>query len=168
MCRRTVYCASLLIASWCIMTVTHELGHIVGGTLSGGTLVDANLLPWHLPYSIFKPDPNPLVTLWCGPILGVLMPFAIAILLRRDWMWFAFDFCLIANGMYIGTAWFFNDRYLDTPQLLEHGTQPILILIYCGITIGIGYWRFRNSCIWAWTKTIPKKPISKLGQAKNE
>jgi len=165
---RTAYWTTLLIASWCVMTVTHEFGHIVGGTFCGGTLVDANLLPWHLPYSIFQPDPHPLVTLWCGPILGVLLPFAIAILLRREWMWFISDFCLIANGIYIGTAWFSNDRFLDTPQLIKHGTQPSLILIYCIVTIGLGYWRFRNSCMREWTKTTPKKPTSELDQAHNK
>ncbi|RMF40779.1 MAG: hypothetical protein D6753_10925 [Planctomycetota bacterium] len=57
-----------------VMAFTHEIGHIVGGWCCGGTLKTADLIPWHLPYSIFDPDPKPLVTLWCGPILGIVVP----------------------------------------------------------------------------------------------
>jgi hypothetical protein len=86
------------------MTFTHETGHIVGGWCCGGTLTKADLLPWHLPYSIFDPDPKPLVTLWCGPILGVVIPLGLAIVIKRDWMWFIANFCIVANGAYLATA----------------------------------------------------------------
>jgi hypothetical protein len=129
------------------MTFTHEMGHVIGGWCCGGTLTDADLLPWHLPYSIFNPDPKPLVTLWCGPLLGVLVPLAVASLVRRNWMWFIANFCLVANGAYLATAWLSGDRYLDTPKLLEHGASPITIALYCLLTIGIGYVRFRRSCM---------------------
>lgn len=137
----------LLIASWTVLTFTHELGHLVGGWCSGGTLKTADLLPWHLPYSIFDPDPRPLVTLWCGPILGVAIPLGLAILIRREWMWFIAHFCLLANGVYLATAWISGDRYLDTPRLLEHGASRITIGLYCLLTIGFGYAGFRRSCI---------------------
>jgi len=137
----------LLILSWCVMTFTHEMGHIIGGTCCGGTLVSADLAPWRLPYSIFEPDPLPLATLWCGPILGVLAPLTFASLIRRDWSWFVSNFCTLANGVYIATAWFSNDRYLDTPQLLSHGAHPLMIGIYCVTTIGFGYVGFRRSCL---------------------
>ena len=65
---------ALLGLAWCVMTFTHEAGHIVGGWLCGGTLVDAKLWPWTLPYSVFNPDPRPLVTLWSGPVLGAVVP----------------------------------------------------------------------------------------------
>jgi len=135
------------------MTFTHEMGHIVGGWSCGGTLRSADLLPWHLPYSIFIPDPKPLVTLWCGPILGVVVPLAAAILIRRDWMWFTAHFCVLANGAYIATAWFSGDRYLDTPHLLENGANPIAIGIYSLLTIGFGYPGFRRSCMCALSST---------------
>lgn len=139
--------ALLLVASWVVMTSTHEMGHIVGGWCSGGTLKTADLLPWHLPYSIFDPDPRPLVTLWCGPILGVVIPVGLAIVLRREWIWFIANFCVLANGAYLATAWISGDRHLDTPRLLEHGAHPIAIGLYCVLTIGFGYVGFRRSCI---------------------
>ena len=66
------------------MTFTHEAGHVVGGWTCGGTLREAHLLPWELPYSTFEPDPLPLVTLWSGPVLGALVPLAGAAAARRQ------------------------------------------------------------------------------------
>ena len=129
------------------MTLTHEMGHIIGGFCCGGSLKSADLLPWHLPYSIFEPDPYPLVTLWAGPMSGALVPTANALLMRREWIWFIASFCVLANGSYLATAWFSGDRYHDTPNLLEHGASPISIAVYCLATIAIGYFRFRKSCV---------------------
>ena len=128
------------------MTFVHELGHIICGCACGGTLTDADLLPWHLPYSFFEPDPYPLVTLWGGPILGVMIPATVAFFIRTNWIWFIAYFCMLANGSYIATAWVTGDRYLDTPKMLEHGAHPVSIAIYCFLTIGFGYVGFRRYC----------------------
>ena len=137
----------LLMASWCVMTFTHEAGHIVGGWASGGTLRDAHLMPWELPYSSFEPDPWPLVTLWSGPILGALVPFALVAIVRRQWMGFIAHFCLLANGCYLAIAWMTGDNMLDTPKLLARGSHPATIAAYCLLTIGIGYVGFRRQCM---------------------
>jgi hypothetical protein len=110
-------------------------------------LKSADLLPWHLPYSIFEPDPLPLVTLWAGLVIGPLAPVIMAMVVKRDWMWFIANFCVLANGIYIATAWVTGDRDLDTPRLLAHGASPIAIILYCLLTIGFGYVGFRQSCI---------------------
>lgn len=141
----------LLIASWIVMTFTHEMGHIIGGTCCGGTLRSADLWPWHLPYSHFQPDPFPLVTLWAGLLIGVSVPVLLAVIVRSNWMWFIANFCVLANGAYIATAYFSGNRYLDTTKLLEHGASPLSIAAYCLITIGFGYVGFRRSCISALT-----------------
>ena len=153
MANRILRFVLLLVASWTVMTFTHEMGHIVGGWCCGGTLKSADLLPWHLPYSIFDPDPKPLVTLWCGPILGVVVPLGLAFAIRHEWVWFVANFCILANGAYLATAWISGDRYLDTPKLLEHGAHPITIGLYFALTIGFGYMGFRRSCIRALTST---------------
>lgn len=129
------------------MTFTHEMGHIAGGLGSGGRLQTADLYPWHLPYRIFDPDPRPLITLWCGPLLGIAIPLGVALLTKRDWTWFIANFCLLANGAYLTAAWFSGDRYLDTPKLLEHGASLLSIALYCLVTVGSGYVGFRRSCI---------------------
>lgn len=87
------------------------------------------------------------MTLWAGLIIGILAPVGVALIIQRDWMWFIANFCILANGAYIATAWFSGDRYLDTPKLLEHGASPIAIAVYCLATIGFGYVGFRRSCV---------------------
>ncbi len=164
--RRIVRFLLLLIATWTVMTFTHEMGHIIGGTCCGGVLKSADLLPWHLPYSIFDPDPFPLVTLWAGLLIGVLVPVVFAVIFQRDGMWFIANFCVLANGAYIATAWFSGDRYLDTPKLLEHGASPITIAVYCLLTIGFGYVGFRRSCISALSK--PANPETEKSQTVDE
>lgn len=138
---------AMLVASWCVMVTTHELGHIFVGFLGGGQLVHAELRPWRLPHSHFMPDPHPLVTLWGGPIFGVAIPMILAIAIRRRWSWFIADFCLIAGGSYIALAWVSNEPHLDTARLLKHGAPQWQIILFCIVTIVPGYIRFRNQCV---------------------
>ena len=145
--KRVAYFGILLAASWCVMTVVHETGHIVCGWACGGTLQDADIAPWHLPHSSFDPDPLPLVTLWGGPVIGALLPLTVAALIRRYWLWFIAYFCVLANGAYLATAWVSGERNLDTPKLLLQGAHPVTIVAYCALTIGIGYIGFRRQCI---------------------
>lgn len=104
-------------------------------------------MPWELPYSTFEPAPWPLVTLWCGPILGALVPFALAVAVGRHGAWFIAHFCLLANGFYLAIAWATGDNLLDTPMLLARGAHPATIAAYCLLAIGIGYVGFRRQCI---------------------
>nr|WP_047815590.1 hypothetical protein [Rhodopirellula islandica] len=129
------------------MTQSHELGHVVGGWISGATLIEIDLRPWHLPYSIHSPDPAPLITLWSGPVLGVLVPVAIALGANRRVLWFVADFCLLANGTYLALAWFSGEAFLDAPRLFQAGASKPMVAAYCILTIGVGYARFRNDCI---------------------
>lgn len=147
MAARAIRFLLLFCASWIVMTFTHEMGHIVGGMCCGGSLKSADLLPWHLPYSIFDPDPYPLVTLWAGLLLGPMVPLVIALIVRQDWTWFIANFCVLANGAYIATAWLSGDSHLDTQRLLEEGASSLSIVIYCLTTIGFGYVGFRRSCL---------------------
>lgn len=137
----------LLVVSWSAMVICHEAGHIVCGWAGGGTLQHADLAPWRLPHSHFDPDPNPLLTLWGGPILGVLVPGAIAVVVRHRWMWFIASFCVLANGCYLALAWWSGESNLDTTKLLRHGASPTLIVLYCVVTIVVGYLGFRRQCI---------------------
>jgi len=99
-------------------------------------------------------------------MFGVLAPVTIAVIIQRDWMWFIANFCVLANGAYIATAWFSGDRFLDTPKLLEHGASPILIGVYCLLTIGFGYVGFRRSCVSA--LSAPTKLETEKSQAVDE
>lgn len=145
--RRWLRLALLLIAAWCVMVLSHETGHLLGGWLGGGKLQQADLRPWALPHSHFEPDPHPLLTLWAGPILGVLVPLVVALLSRQPAAWLIAHFCLLANGCYLLTAWVDGGSHLDTTRLLAQGASPLQIIAYCAITIAWGYLGFRSSCI---------------------
>lgn len=144
---RVVGFVALLVGSWCVMTWTHEAGHLVAGWCCGGQLQVAEVRPWRLPYSVFSPDPQPLVTLWCGPLLGVCVPVLVALIVNRAWVWFIAQFCVLANGLYLATAWFAGDAFLDTAQLLKHGANPLWIVLFCVLTIVSGYIGFKRSCV---------------------
>lgn len=132
--------------SWVAMTTTHELGHLVGGWIGGATLTDVDLAPWRLPYSVHQPDPYPLLTLWSGPVLGIAAPLIVASISRWRPAIFIADFCLLANGSYLALAWISGDRLLDTARLLDAGTPPWSLAVFCGLTVVIGYLRFRGTC----------------------
>lgn len=153
----------LIVVSWFVMTFTHEVGHIVGGWVGGATLIDFDLTPWQLPYSVHQPDPHPLLTLWSGPVLGVIAPALLAVLFRYQWIVFVADFCLLANGSYLGLAWIAGDRLLDTPRLLNAGASPVTVAIFCLSATGVGYARFRRDCVTLLTcpEQIPSDPSTK-------
>ena len=142
---RSLKLGALLLVSWCVMATVHEVGHLLGGWACGGTLREAELRPWHLPHSRFSPDPHPLVTLWSGPLLGILLPMALAAILRQRWAWFIANFCLLANGLYLALAWMTGDKLLDTARLFSEGASAWSVALFCVATIGIGYPRFRHS-----------------------
>ncbi|NNJ27414.1 hypothetical protein LzC2_35160 [Planctomycetes bacterium LzC2] len=147
------------------MTLTHELGHLLGGWAGGGTLRSAWLGPWPPPYSSFQPDPYPALTLWAGPLFGVAAPLLFAALLparwtkRRRWAWFLADFCLLANSCYLAVSWFTGDRLLDAPRLLAAGVSPVWVGLFCVVACGLGYVRFRADCRAVWEHgAVPDQP----------
>ncbi|MFH5806721.1 hypothetical protein, partial [Alienimonas sp. DA493] len=144
--RRLARFAGLLVAGWCVMTFTHELGHLLGGWLGGGELRSAWLGPWPPPHSSFQPDPRPALTLWAGPLFGCAAPALLALLIRRRWAWFLADFCLLANGCYLAVSWLTGDRLLDAPRLLAAGVSPLWVGLFCVAACGVGYVRFRADC----------------------
>ncbi|TWU34142.1 hypothetical protein Q31b_56130 [Novipirellula aureliae] len=146
MLKRLLQFIMLLVASWTVMTLTHEVGHLIGGKLGGAALREFDLAPWRLPYSLHSPDPHPQLTLWAGPLLGVILPLTVAAVVRHWTVWFIADFCLLANGVYLALAWWMGDRFLDTPRMLDANVHPVWIATYCVLTIGIGYAWFRRDC----------------------
>ncbi|WP_417730619.1 hypothetical protein [Rosistilla oblonga] len=143
---RFITLATLLAISWVAMTFTHEMGHIIGGWFGGATLIQYDIAPWKLPFSIHNPDPIPVLTLWAGPVFGVVFPVGLAALIRRPAAWFVADFCILANGTYLAAAWISGDQFLDTSRMLDAGVPRVAIALYCVLTIGGGYLRFRADC----------------------
>lgn len=137
----------LLVISWCVMTTTHECGHLVGGWLSGATLTKYDLCPWHLPYSMHQPDPHPLVTLWSGPILGVFAPLIVFFLRPNPFLKGVAGFSLLANGVYLGAGLLSNDSFLDTTRLIREGAWQGTIILYSLLCSVSGYILLRQAII---------------------
>ena len=98
---------SVLVASWMGMQALHEFGHVLGAWITGGKV---SKVVWH-PLTISRTDlsynPRPLLVVWAGPVVGVLLPLAswgLAVAIRGPGAFvnrFFAGFCLIANGAYI-------------------------------------------------------------------
>ena len=156
---RTLRVALAIAAAWCVFTTTHELGHVPGGWLGGGRLTALELRPWRLPHSFHDPDPWPLLTLWAGPLLGVLLPAAVAAGVQRPLMTFVASFCLLANGTYLAAGWLAGDSELDTTKLLAAGAGRLPLAAYSCVTIVTGYVVGRRSLLSLWT-TGADRPVA--------
>ena len=103
---------SVLPGSWLAMMGVHELGHVIGGVLTGGTVSGVVMHPLMISRTDLSVNPHPAVVVWAGPLLGVLLPLVL-LLVARKLRWsrakliqFFVGFCLIANGAYIaGGSW---------------------------------------------------------------
>lgn len=145
----------LLLVAWGLMVFTHEVGHLLGGYIGGAKIVGADLRPWRLPYSFHEPDPHPLLTLWCGPLFGVVAPAISLFVVRNQSTLFIASFCWLANGLYIGAGYFVNESQLDTPRLIAAGASTWSIGLYSCLTIGLGYWVFRKSVLTMFESSSP-------------
>jgi hypothetical protein len=135
---------STLVFSWLAMQVVHELGHVFGAWLSGGTVVDIVLHPTTISHTQLAENPHPLFVAWMGPLVGVAVPTAALCIARnrrtRGWYLFQFfaGFCLVANGAYI--AFGSINRIGDAGEMLRHGTPSMLLWLFGAITIPSGLW----------------------------
>lgn len=129
------------------MTLTHELGHVIAGILGGAKLIQLELRPWHLPHSQFASDAHPQLTLWAGPVLGCLIPLAVAVVVRRRAGWFVGWFCVLANALYLLLGYVSGDGELDSAKMIAAGTRPIELLGFVAVTLPVAYFKFRKCCI---------------------
>jgi hypothetical protein len=124
------------------MQAVHETGHVVAACLTGGRVERVVLYPLTISRTDLEHNPAPLVVVWAGPVLGVLLPLGFwgaaawyrlkgAFVLR-----FLAGFCLIANGVYIGGGSF--DRVGDCGEMLRHGTPIWVLWLFGGMTAAAG------------------------------
>lgn len=103
---------SFLPLCWLMMMAVHEMGHVAAVRTTSGTVTKFVLHPLALSRTDVSPNPQPLVVVWAGPLVGVALPLLIWVAwylaqipgtyLPR----FLAGFCLIANGAYIGIGSF--------------------------------------------------------------
>ena len=127
---------------WQGMQVVHEMGHVLGAFLTGGTVSTLDLHPLRISRTDVSPNPHPLVVIWMGPLWGVLAPLALWGVVRRvgsSWnrhFQFFAGFCLIANGAYRGSA--VLEPVGDAADLLQHGAGAWQLLLFAAITVPAG------------------------------
>jgi len=131
---------------WLGMMAVHELGHVVGAVVTGGTVERVVLHPLTISRTDVSPNPRPLFVVWAGPTVGVLLPLALLTVARAArWnksylIQFFAGFCFIANGTYIGVGSF--GRIGDAGDMLRHGS-PIWTLWAFGLVaflLGLYFW----------------------------
>lgn len=137
-----VFVVSLLMLNWLAMMAVHELGHIVGALLSGGTVERVVLHPLTISRTDVSPNPFPLLVVWLGPVLGCAIPAVILwcvphrCFVTRQLVGFFAGFCLLANGAYIAFgSW---DRIGDCGVMLQHRSPGWTLLLFGAMTIPAG------------------------------
>jgi len=135
--KRIVLIVTFLCFSWLAMQVVHEMGHVLIAWLTGGEVVKVALHPLIVSRTDLGVNPHPLAVVWGGPLLVSLLPlllFAIAWMCSfRALYLFRFfaGFCLIANGIYIGTGWAMAEG--ADPAVMRENGSPVWVLVVFGI-----------------------------------
>ena len=133
---------SFLPLCWLLMMAVHELGHVVGIVSTGGTVEKVVLHPLAISRTDAAVNPHPLIVVWAGPLIGVLLPLvltAIAAASRFRWAYllrFFSGFCLIANGCYIGVGSF--GRIGDDGDMLRNGSPMWTLWLFGFLTVPVG------------------------------
>lgn len=141
---REILIVSTLLNSWLGMQAVHELGHVCGAWLTGGTVQQVVLHPLTISRTDLADNPAPLAVVWAGPLIGALLPLVIWLLSAAARMpgnfvlrFFA-GFCLIANGLYIGLGSFGGIG--DCGEMLRHGSQAWQLWLFGVVTVPVGIW----------------------------
>jgi hypothetical protein len=141
-----VFIASFLGLCWFAMMAVHELGHMIGAWLAGGTVSQVVLDPLTISRTDLSRNPHPLFVAWAGPVGGAAGPL-LAWGVWRAWglpgahlLRFFAGFCLIANGAYLGFGSF--GAVGDAGDIVRHGGAPWLLWLFgvshaCG---GLALW----------------------------
>src|SRR5688572_7825773 len=142
--RQLLLISSTLWFSWLTMMLVHEGGHVIGALCTGGRI---RRVVWHpavISRTDVRPNPHPLVEVWAGPLIGSVVPLALAAIasaLRVHFaylVWVIAGFCLIANGAYIGIG---AVRPIgDAEELIVHGTPRWTLGLFGAMAVGLGFW----------------------------
>ena len=126
---------TFLPACWLLMQVLHELGHVLAAWATGGTVTKVVLHPLAISRTGVSGSLHPLLVVWAGPVVGVVLPLVGFLLWRQAKLsavylvQFLAGTCLVANGAYVGVGAF--DRIGDAGDLLRLGLQ----LRLCGCLV---------------------------------
>ena len=129
-----------------MMMVVHELGHVLGAWLTGGTIQKVVLHPLAISRTDVSPNPSPAIVVWLGPIIGCFLPLLVMPFARggstiwRNSYQFFVGFCFVANGAYIAFGSF--SLIGDCAEMYRTGT-PVWVMVSAGglaCAYGITLW----------------------------
>ncbi len=141
-CQQVAFAVSVVALSWLAMLAVHEAGHVAGALATGGSVQRVVLYPLGISRTDVAPNPQPGVVVWCGPLVGCLLPLAVfAIMPRRrvtagKLSGFFAGCCLIANGAYISLGSFSGVG--DCGDMLRSGTPLGAMLAFGALTVPLG------------------------------
>jgi hypothetical protein len=126
------------------MQVIHEAGHVTVARLTGGKVIKVILDPRTVSRTDIGHNPHPLAVVWGGPIIGSVFPvllFGLARFCRWPGAYlfrFFAGFCLVANGVYIGTGWMLAEG-ADPGVMIQNGSPRWLLVLFGVVTIPAGF-----------------------------
>jgi hypothetical protein len=139
-----LFTASLLALSWLGMMAVHELGHVVGALVTGGTVERVVLHPLAISRTDVAPNPWPGVVVWLGPLIGSALPLLLLAIVPRRFTTlssvarFFAGFCLVANGAYIALGSFSSVG--DCGEMLRTGTPHWAMFCFGLLAIPLGFY----------------------------
>jgi hypothetical protein len=143
---QAILIASILGLSWLGMQIVHELGHVLAAWAGGEAVHRVVLHPLVISRTDTSHERHPLLVVWGGPVLGVLLPLAALGLTRLflpRWSYlvrFFAGFCLVANGVYLGVGSF--EGVGDAGDLLRYGAPRWTLISFGLICVpsGLALW----------------------------
>jgi hypothetical protein len=141
---QVVLIVSMCALSWMGAMAVHEFGHVVGAWLTGGHVERVVLHPLAISRTDVRPNPQPLVVAWLGPVVGCLLPLILALALARlnevarDLARFFAGVCLVVNGLYLAVGSFW--RIGDAGDLLVHGAERWQLWAFGAFAAPFGVW----------------------------
>ncbi|MFK7960833.1 MAG: hypothetical protein AB8G96_09940 [Phycisphaerales bacterium] len=139
---------SVILLCWYGMMVIHEFGHMVAAWGTGGSVVRVILHPFALSRTDVAPNPEPLLVVWAGPVIGCALPLV-------AWLWVRFvgwrsigsrgillvrffaGFCLVANGASLGGgAW---GGIGDAGEMQRLGSPTWALLAFGAVAEPLGF-----------------------------
>jgi hypothetical protein len=130
------------------MQAAHEFGHILGAWVTGGKVSRVVLHPLTISRTDLSHNPNPLVVVWAGPVVGAMVPllaWVVAAASRQSGAFvlrFFAGFCLLANGLYISVGSF--HRVGDCREMLGHGSEAWQLWLFGVVTAPAGLWLWHD------------------------
>ena len=78
-----LFVVSLVALSWLAMMAVHELGHVLGALVTGGSVERVVLHPLTISQTDVSPNPHPAFVVWLGPLFGCLLPLMLSTIVPR-------------------------------------------------------------------------------------